>query len=205
MLFSIPETTISTDDNGSQFWMFHVHLNGVLHCKIRYRQFSELNNQLKKEFDDRVPTRQFPSKKLFRYREINWKNEDRCWNITYRPLFKMATRKAMSEEVILDIYLMNGNKFAVNILSTDDTDHVLETAMHKIGLSHDFFHYFALFLMKENDVNNGGAESMVVRKLQDFESPYLSLNACKEPHRIVVRKSYWSSKYDDDIMETESL
>ncbi len=37
-----------------------------------------------------------------------------------------ATRKANSEEVKLDIYLMNGNKFTVDVFSTDETDEVLE-------------------------------------------------------------------------------
>lgn len=37
-----------------------------------------------------------------------------------------ATRKAKIEEVDLDIYLMNGNKFAINVLSTDETEEVLE-------------------------------------------------------------------------------
>ena len=34
----------------------------------------------------------------------------------------------MPEDVELDIYLMNGNKFTISVLSTDETDEVLEVS-----------------------------------------------------------------------------
>lgn len=217
MLFSIPDVTQANEENGSKFWMFHVHVNGVLHCQVRYRQFAELNDQLKREFGDQIPSRSFPGKKLFGL--SNDQLEDRrhlleyyiqtitqdtsvssssIFNDFFRNAQK-ATRQATSDNAELDIYLMNGNKFGIKILSTDDTDEVLENAMRKIGLATAYFHYFGLFLMKV-----GGEiheQSIVVRKLQDFESPYLSLKSTNDPHRIVIRKRYWSSKYDDDIMD----
>ena len=43
----------------------------------------------------------------------------------------------------------------------------------------------------------------VVRKLQDFESPFISLKSANKPcpHRIVLRKSYWEPGVDDDLIE----
>ncbi|GFR78853.1 sorting nexin-17-like, partial [Elysia marginata] len=42
-----------------------------------------------------------------------------------------------------------------------------------------------------------------VRKLQDFESPCLSLKAANKHgvHRIVLRKAYWESSFDEDLLE----
>ncbi|XP_065062712.1 sorting nexin-17-like [Rhopilema esculentum] len=216
MLFSIPETTEILDDNGAKFRVFHVHVNGVLHCKVRYRQFADFNDKLKKEFSDHVPTRLFPGKKLFsltadqleerrQYLEsyIQALSQDAliASSETFKEFFlatQKATRKASAEDVDLDIYLMNGNKFTINVLSTDETDEVLEIAMTKIGLARQLFHYFGLFLMKCDE--SGKTTGTAVRMLQDFESPFLSLKETKEQHKIAIRKCYWSPKYDDDVM-----
>jgi len=42
-----------------------------------------------------------------------------------------------------------------------------------------------------------------VRKLQDFESPYISLRTANDTgmHRIVLRKSFWDPVYDDDLLD----
>ena len=46
----------------------------------------------------------------------------------------------------------------------------------------------------------------VVRQLQEFESPYISLKAATDQqqggaHRIVLRKAYWESTRDDELLE----
>ncbi|KAJ8955470.1 hypothetical protein NQ318_003570 [Aromia moschata] len=42
---------------------YNIHINGVFHCTVRYKQLHNLNEQLKKEFgNDSVPP--FPPKKL---------------------------------------------------------------------------------------------------------------------------------------------
>lgn len=216
MFFSIPGTTQIAEDNGSKYWLFHIHVNGVLHSKVRYRHLAEFHEKLKGEFGDHVPSKLFPGKKLFGLTPDQLEERRNLLEnyiqiisqdgaIFSSGIFKnfllasqKATRKAKIEEVDLDIYLMNGNKFAINVLSTDETEEVLEIAMQKIGLSPHLFHYFALCLMKCGKEDQQVGE--VVRILQDFESPYLSLKATKESHKIAIRKSYWSLKYDDDIM-----
>ncbi|KAG6920398.1 sorting nexin 17, partial [Chelydra serpentina] len=42
----------------------------------------------------------------------------------------------------------------------------------------------------------------VMRKLQEFELPYVSVTSLRNPdYKIILRKSYWDSSYDDDVME----
>ena len=59
--------------------------------------------------------------------------------------------------------------------------------------------YFALYLyeQKDNQLN-------ILRPLYDFESPYLSLKQMKKEHKqacIVLKKSYWDSSIDLQLME----
>jgi sorting nexin-17 len=97
--------------------------------------------------------------------------------------------------VSIDIYLPNGNKQNIDVMSTDQAEDVLEAFCRKIKLREDFVYYFGLFLMKvsENEVEE------LIRKVQDFESPYISLRDLSEEHRIVLRKWYWDPMYDEDL------
>ncbi|KFV96598.1 Sorting nexin-17, partial [Fulmarus glacialis] len=68
----------------------------------------------------------------------------------------------------------------------------------KLDLPDDLVGYFSLFLVRET---KDGAFSFV-RKLQEFELPYVSVTSLHNPEfRIILRKSYWDSSYDDDVME----
>ena len=60
-----------------------------------------------------------------------------------------------SENVSLDVYLMNGNKVSLDIKTTDQTDDVLEATMKKIGLTEKFYYYFALFFVRKEDKGGG--------------------------------------------------
>ncbi|OCT81596.1 hypothetical protein XELAEV_18028419mg, partial [Xenopus laevis] len=43
---------------------YNIHVNGVLHCRVRYSQLLGLHEQLKKEYGNNVVPA-FPPKKLF--------------------------------------------------------------------------------------------------------------------------------------------
>ncbi|XP_066926055.1 sorting nexin-17-like isoform X2 [Clytia hemisphaerica] len=216
MHFSIPETVQASEENGSKFWNFHIHVNGVFHCKLRYSQLDKFYEQLKNDFPGRIQSRLFPGKKLFSLspdqleerrdmleKFIQHISQDPVIGVSdqFNDFFVKAQQAGLdipSENVSLDVFLMNGNKVTLEISTTDQTDDVLEAAMTKIGLQEKFYYYFALFFVRKED-NGGGIR--IVRKLQDFESPYLSLKAVTKPHRIIIRKNYWSPSYDDDLLE----
>lgn len=80
---------------------------------------------------------------------------------------------------------MNGYRIQVNCYTTECSSKVLEKACQNIDLSNEFTYFFALFLMRKE--KDGGVT--LVRKLMDFEAPYISqrlLDDCK----IVIRKKY---------------
>lgn len=105
--------------------------------------------------------------------------------------------KASPEDVQLDVYLMNGQKVALKIQSTDRTDDVLEALMAEIGLHEDLVYYFGLFLIKRAD----DGEATIVRRFQDFEAPFLTIKQETGTCRVAVRKTLWDPKIEEKITQ----
>jgi hypothetical protein len=61
---------------------------------------------------------------------------------------------------------------------------VLETATNVIGLGSELDYYFGLYLVEDE------TGKVIVRKLQDFESPYVSLGRAEKGHIVQLRKAY---------------
>ncbi|CDQ99280.1 unnamed protein product, partial [Oncorhynchus mykiss] len=59
------------------------------------------------------------------------------------------TQQIPTEEVPLEIYLSNGQKVEVNILTSDQTEDVLEAVASKLDLPDELVGYFSLFLVRE--------------------------------------------------------
>ncbi|XP_062516525.1 sorting nexin-17-like [Corticium candelabrum] len=215
MHFSIPDTSEVEDETG-RFTTYNIYTNGAFHCSVRYSQLHEFSEKVKQEFgtDGLTP---FPSKKLKFLKLTPAEMEGRremlekfIQSVSQVPhiaksnlftgFFLSAQQEAAQQEaeaVTIDIYLPNGNKQSVDIMSTDQTEDVLETFCSKIKLPDEFVYYFGLFLMKTHE---DGSEELV-RKVQDFESPYISLRDLpQEQYCIVLRKWYWDPVYDEDLM-----
>ncbi|XP_033727766.1 sorting nexin-17-like [Pecten maximus] len=218
MHFSIPETQEQQDANGTAFTTFNIHINGMFHCSVRYSVLHTFHEQLKKEFGaNQLP--HFPPKKLFPLSPLKL-DERRILlekfvqivsqdpKIANSDVFngfllsaQQETQKEASEDVVLDVYLMNGHKITVNIKSTDQTDDVLEAVASQIDLPDDYVYYFGLFLVQKEVAG----DNSIVRKLQEFESPFISLKYANKSgtHRIVFRKSFWDLSYEDDLLENK--
>ncbi|MGH0180982.1 UNVERIFIED_CONTAM: hypothetical protein FKN15_005832 [Acipenser sinensis] len=215
MHFSIPETEVRSGENGSTYVAYNIHVNGVVHCQVRYSQLLGLHEQLKKEYGNNVVPA-FPPKKLFtltpaeveqrreqleKYMQAVRQDPILGASETFNSFLRKAqqeTQQIATEEVHLDVYLSNGQKVKVNILTSDQTEDVLEAVTSKLGLPDDLVGYFSLFLIRE-----GKDEGCTfVRKLQEFELPFVSVTSLRNPeYRIVLRKSYWDSAYDNDVMD----
>uniref|UniRef100_A0A8D0CE49 Sorting nexin-17 n=1 Tax=Scleropages formosus TaxID=113540 RepID=A0A8D0CE49_SCLFO len=169
--------------------------------------------QIKKEYGSNVVP-SFPPKKIFTLTpaEVEQRREQLekyMQAVRQDPvlgaseLFNSFLRKAQqetqqipTEEVQLEVYLSNGQKVKVNILTSDQTEDVLEAVALKLGLPDELVGYFSLFLVRE------GSDGSFVRKLQEFELPYVSVTSLQNPdYHVVLRKSYWDSAYDSDVME----
>ncbi|TRZ01331.1 hypothetical protein DNTS_025524, partial [Danionella cerebrum] len=108
------------------------------------------------------------------------------------------TQQIPTEEVQLEVYLSNGQRLNVSILTSDQTEDLLESVASKLDLPDELVGYFSLFLVQER--GDGGCT--YVRKLQEFELPYVSITSLHSPdYRIVLRKSYWDMAYDGDVMD----
>ncbi|XP_066565315.1 sorting nexin-17 isoform X2 [Amia ocellicauda] len=215
MHFSIPETEVRSGENGSTYVAYNIHVNGVLHCRVRYSQLLGLHEQLRKEYGNNVvPT--FPPKKIFtltpaeveqrreqleKYMQAVRQDPMLGGSETFNSFLRKAqqeTQQIPTEEVHLEVYLLNGQKVKVIILTSDQTEDVLEAVALKLDLPDDLVGYFSLFLIREG--KDGGCT--FVRKLQEFELPYVSVTSLRNPeYRIVLRKSYWDSAYDSDVMD----
>ncbi|XP_043365861.1 sorting nexin-17 isoform X4 [Dermochelys coriacea] len=194
---------------------YNIHVNGVLHCRVRYSQLLGLHEQLRKEYGANVVPA-FPPKKIFtltpaeveqrreqleKYMQAVRQDPVLGGSETFNSFLRKAqqeTQQIPTEEVPLEVLLSNGQKVTVTILTSDQTEDVLEAVASKLDLPEDLVGYFSLFLAREA---KDGAFSFM-RKLQEFELPYVSVSSLRNPeYRIILRKSYWDSSYDDDVME----
>ncbi|XP_038818632.1 sorting nexin-17 [Salvelinus namaycush] len=166
MHFSIPETEVRSGEHGSKYVAYNIHVNGVLHCRVRYSQLLGLHEQIKKEYGNNlVPA--FPPKKIFTLTPTDVEQrrellEKYMQAVRQDPMlgasemFNSFLRKAQqetqqipTEEVPLEIYLSNGQKVEVNILTSDQTEDVLEAVASKLDLPDELVGYFSLFLVRE--------------------------------------------------------
>uniref|UniRef100_A0A8C5EBU2 Sorting nexin-17 n=1 Tax=Gouania willdenowi TaxID=441366 RepID=A0A8C5EBU2_GOUWI len=155
-------------------------------------QLLGLHEQIKKEYGSNVVPA-FPPKKIFTLTpaEVEQRREQLekyMQAVRQDPLlgssemFNSFLRKAQqetqqipTEEVTLDICLSNGQKVTVNILTSDQTEDVLDAVATKLDLPDDLVGYFNLFLVRE------GVDGSLtfVRKLQEFELPYVSITSLR--------------------------
>ncbi|XP_044867573.1 sorting nexin-17 isoform X2 [Mauremys mutica] len=215
MHFSIPETESRGGEGGAAYVAYNIHVNGVLHCQVRYSQLLGLHEQLRKEYGANVVPA-FPPKKIFtltpaeveqrreqleKYMQAVRQDPVLGGSETFNSFLRKAqqeTQQIPTEEVPLEVLLSNGQKVTVTILTSDQTEDVLEAVASKLDLPEELVGYFSLFLAREA---KDGAFSFL-RKLQEFELPYVSVTSLRSPeYKIILRKSYWDSSYDDDVME----
>ena len=225
MHFSIPETEELGDTRAKSYTGYSLHINGVYHCLVRYRQLHSLHEQLKREFHaNTLPA--FPPKKLFNLTEKEVEDRRLCLEkylqlISQDPrisnsqtfnTFLLAaqreTRRERTESLSLDVFLMNEHKVTVSVTTTEQTDVVLDQVCAQLNVPEDFVSCFSLFLIRRDD----DGDITVLRKLQEFESPYISQKALSSnisnenmgPIKIVLRKSSWDSTVDDGLLAEQT-
>lgn len=213
MHFSIPDTQDINEESGSSYVGYNIHINGIYHCTVRYKQLHSLNEQLKKIHGaNNVP--EFPPKKFLplsssqleerrAYLEKFIQSVGQAPHLMNTEIFNGFLFSAQQEsfhdkcqEVSLDVFLMNGYKITINANTNERTDQILEKVCCHIGLPTNYMFYFSLFLISRED----DGDIIITRKLQNFESPYISKKSFQGNHRVVLRKSYWDPGYDVEIM-----
>ncbi|KAL7040992.1 hypothetical protein ACKWTF_000571 [Chironomus riparius] len=212
MHFSIPETEQFVQNGSNAFIGYNIFINGSFHCCLRYKQLHSLHEQLKKSLAN-LSLPQFPPKKfltltqseleqrrlgLERYLQLIGQDPVISKSNLLRTFFLSAQQESAfieTYETTIDVFLMNEYRISVNISTTECSSKVLEKALRAIDLSEDCTYYFALFLIRKD--SNGSVT--LLRKLLDFESPFISLRTANDCE-IVIRRNYWDSSYDLDLM-----
>eukprot|EP00054_Salpingoeca_dolichothecata_P024349 m.165711 g.165711 ORF g.165711 m.165711 type:complete len:626 (-) comp24983_c0_seq3:45-1922(-) len=218
MHISIPDTEELTETKGSRsgqplrFLVYNIHINGTYHCSARYSVLAKLHERLKREFGagclETFPGKSFFYMKPDQAHHRRWMLQRWIQKISQQPRIvqgetfqtfllnaQKEVQKGPEEDVSLEVFLVNGKSVKVDITSTDQTEDVLETVCAVIGLTSDLTYFFSLYLVK--DVT--GKE--VIRSLQDFESPFISLKRAKEQedHYIMLKKAYWDMSLDAQL------
>ncbi|XP_076662486.1 sorting nexin 17 [Halictus rubicundus] len=213
MHFSIPDTQEFIDTAGNTYVGYNIHINGLFHCTVRYKQLHNFHEQLAKDLDLSLPL--FPPKKFFPL-TINQQEERRLSLEKYIQSIgqnevisnsgmlnafllnaQHETIGGFSDNESMDIFLMNGCKIIINVSLGDHTGVVLKKVYKHLKLPEQYYSYFALFIVAQNEGNS----VYLLRKLQNFESPFITN---KHMHnigkKVVLGKNYWDIAYDLELM-----
>ncbi|KAF1487192.1 Sorting nexin-31, partial [Megadyptes antipodes antipodes] len=126
-------------------------------------------------------------------------------NITNSDVFigffrklQQDTFEIQTQRAFLDVYLADGSNLRLDIQTSDTAQRILEVTFCKMGLSRELIKYFSLFFFQDRD---DGALS-VVKKVAEFELPYVSLQSMKELHcKLGIRKWYMDPSLDTQLMD----
>ncbi|GAB5584148.1 sorting nexin-31 isoform X1 [Prionailurus iriomotensis] len=177
----------------SQQRLYSVYLDGYLFCRVRYSQLHRWNEQLRRVFGNSLPP--FPPKY---YLAMTASMADERRDQLEQYLQKEDTFSITIKTAALDIFLPDGRNIQIEILTSDTAERVLEVVSHKIGLCQELLGYFGLFLIR---FRKEGKLS-VMKKLADFELPYVSLrSAGMENCKVGLRKWYMDPSLDSMLMD----
>ncbi|KAM6456771.1 sorting nexin-31 isoform 1-T1 [Liasis olivaceus] len=213
MHFSIPLSEELLEKFGGRYVLYSVYLEGFLFCKLRYSQLHRWNEQLRRVFGKGMPS--FPPKFYFAMTksmadERRTQLEQYLQNVSVDPSvtksdvfisffrkLQQETFKIQTQQAFLDVYLADGRYLRIDIQTSDTAERVLEVISYKIELSKELIGYFSLFLIQDH--NNG--QMSVLKKLAEFELPYVSLRSVKESAcKIGIRKWYMDPSLDKMLM-----
>ncbi|KAJ0182379.1 hypothetical protein K1T71_001748 [Dendrolimus kikuchii] len=213
MHFSIPDLQQFHDDNGISYTGYNIYIDGFFHCTARYKQLLSLHEQLQAQNPyHKLP--QFPPKKIFltsslleerrilleKYIQLVGQNPELANSdllITFLFSAQQETHNVKIHEVDIEISLMNGYRIPLSVSSTDSSSTILEIACNNLDLPKELMKYFSLYLFNWSCAKDGQPS---LKKLEDYESPYISQKFVRPEDKIVLRKSYWDPCYDVDLM-----
>ncbi|XP_035172107.1 sorting nexin-31 isoform X1 [Oxyura jamaicensis] len=207
--FSIPAAEELREGRGGRYVLYSLFLEGFLLGKARYRQLRRWDEQLRQVFGSAVPA--FPPKFYLAMTE-SMADERRSQleqylqnvtldaNITKSDVFinffrklQLGTFKIQTQRAFLDVYLADGSSITLEIQTSDTAERILQVTSCKMGLPRELIKYFTLFFIQDRE---DGALS-VVKKVAEFELPYVSLQSMKELDcKLGIRKWYMDPSLD---------
>ncbi|XP_047697858.1 sorting nexin-31 isoform X4 [Prionailurus viverrinus] len=177
MHFCIPVSQQRPDALGGRYVLYSVYLDGYLFCRVRYSQLHRWNEQLRRVFGNSLPP--FPPKYYL------------------AMTASMADERRDQLEQYLQKVTMDPNMLRSDVF-IDFLKLVQLVVSHKTGLCQELLGYFGLFLIR---FRKEGKLS-VMKKLADFELPYVSLrSAGMENCKVGLRKWYMDPSLDSMLMD----
>lgn len=191
MHICIPDTREIRPPHGSAYLLYNVHIDGLYHCSLRFKQLLHLHQALTKKFTG--PCHQlppFPPKKLLplsasQVEERRMQLEKYLQNISQdkaisnSSIFNLFLLEAQREstrtresQVHLDVELVNGQKIRLQIVTHDSADAVLTAVCRALGLNDRYHAYFCLCLCGYDVVRD---KLIIKRRLSFFEAPFITL------------------------------
>ncbi|XP_028416491.1 sorting nexin-27-like [Dendronephthya gigantea] len=193
---TIPETR-QIDNGREKYAVFNIYVNDRHICSRRYKEFSNLNNELKKQFQD-YDFPKFPGKWPFQLSEQQLDNRRKALELYLEQVTSIriihdcdAMKEFMKSseevqvnnlEVELKIALPDQTERPVKVEKSFQTQDVCKAFLKKIGMSEASAKYFALF-----EIIGKAFE----RKLRDNEFPhtiYIRNYSSELPSCLVLRK-----------------
>ncbi|KAL0102996.1 hypothetical protein PUN28_018357 [Cardiocondyla obscurior] len=93
---------------------------------------------------------------------------------------------------------MNGSKILLSISPGEHSGEVLKKVYDHLKLAEKYYFHFALFIVMQDELSG---DIKILRRLQEFESPFITYKYMNsEAARIILRKSYWDSTYDVELL-----
>ncbi|KAH8410543.1 hypothetical protein KR009_000187, partial [Drosophila setifemur] len=220
MHFSIPDS----QDLGSTptYTAYNIHINGAYHCCLRYKQLHSLNEQLRRHCVG-VSLPSFPPKRLLpltisqqekRRSELEHYlqavgQDGRVAHSAYLQQFLQRAQldTALAEEVVtsdceekqLEVLVHTspvGERLLISCSVQQNASALLRAVCRELQLPEKMSRYFCLFLVRHQRLAH---EMHLVRRLMDFEAPYITRLHVPQPCDLLLRTSYWDSDWDSKL------
>ncbi|XP_014598037.1 PREDICTED: sorting nexin-17 [Polistes canadensis] len=208
MHFAIPDTQELVDESNSIYVSYNVHINGLLHCTLRYRQFHNLHEELVKKFGPLLPA--FPPKKFFpltanqqeerrvgleKYLQIIGQTSVIYSSELFNRFFFNAQQELVCgiwEDEPLEVYIKNSIQ-TLTFSSKLNSGQVVKKIIDQGHLGA----YFSLFIIAQK-VGDKVDIHTILRKLEEFESPVITYKRMLTSGIrifLTIRKNYWDIEH----------
>lgn len=107
---------------------------------------------------------------------------------------------------VLEVWLSNDLTLQVNCHIGDNASSVLRKVCECVQLPTQFMQHFCLYLVRRQNSDIIQNKLVLLRRLMDFESPYLSRLWAQEKTlscQVMIRKSYWNPMYDLGLLQDQ--
>ncbi|KAH8287954.1 hypothetical protein KR018_009755, partial [Drosophila ironensis] len=217
MHFSIPDT----QELGSAptYTSYSIHINGAFHCSLRFKQLHSLNEQLRRHGPHPLPSLPpFPPKRLLPLTggqlearrsalEHYLQALGQDTRVARSPLVQRFLQRAQLDTALGESLVRSdceeqqvevlaghpGERILVSCSVQQNSSALLQAVCRELQVPEELMRYFCLFLVRRQ---RSGEELHLVRRLMEFEAPYITRLHVPQPCDLMLRTSYWDPLWD---------